>query len=169
MSELLSFYKLSSEVKTPTFATTGSAAFDLRAFFDGTAIKGYDEYNEEFLATTAPDNALLLLPQKRYMIPTGLIFDIPNGYRMDVNVRGSIGLKKGLSLANDTGITDWDYVKELYIFLINLSKSAILMQNGERIAQAKLAKNETYDLFELPAPPQQKTERNGGYGSTGEK
>ena len=56
----LGYYKLSREVKDPIFATAGSAAFDLRVFLDGTAVKGYNEFNEEFLTETAPDNKLLI-------------------------------------------------------------------------------------------------------------
>jgi len=166
---ILGIYRLSQKVIIPTFATPGSAAFDLRVFLDGTAVKGYNEYNEEFLTDTAPDNKLLLSPGRRYMVPTGLILDIPEGYRIDVNIRGGTGLKKGLCLANDTGIVDWDYVQELFVLVLNASKTSILLENGERIAQAKLERVEPVELFEMPAPPSQKTSRDGGFNSTGIK
>jgi dUTP pyrophosphatase len=116
-----------------------------------------------------PDNKLLILPNWRYKLPTGLIFDIPENYRLDVNLRGGTALKKGLCLTNSTGIIDWDYVQELFVCVVNVSKAAVLLENGERIAQVKLEKVENMLLMEARNPPQQKTERNGGFNSTGVK
>lgn len=153
---ILGYYKLSNLVKNPKFATVGSAAFDVCLFFDGTAILAYDEFNREVLVDTAPDNKLLLLPHWRYKLPTGLIFDIPEGYRLDVNIRGGTGLKGGLCLANDTGRIDWDYIQELYVFVLNASKAAVLLDDGEKFAQIKLEKIEPIKLSELEEPPIQK-------------
>ena len=103
------------------------------------------------------------------MVPTGLIFDIPEGFRLDVNIRGGTGLKKGLCLANDTGIVDWDYTNETYVLVLNTSKTSVLLENGERIAQAKLEEVVPVKMFELTLPPARKTERDGGFNSTGTK
>ena len=167
--EVLGFYKLSNQVVTPTFATEGSAAFDLRAFLDGTAVKAYNRYNDTFLAGVGPDNKLSVLPGCRYMVPTGLILDIPEGYYVTVNIRGGTGLKSGLMLANNTGIVDGDYTQELFVLVSNTSQVIVVLENGERIAQAKLEKVNRTVLLEIPAPPGQKTSRNGGFNSTGKK
>jgi dUTPase len=39
--------------------------------------------------------------------------------------------------------------------------------HGDRIAQAELVKCEIYDILETSEKPIQKTDRNGGFGSTG--
>jgi dUTP pyrophosphatase len=166
-NEHLGFYRLSHHVHIPTYATPGSAAFDLRAFFDGTAVKTYTDENIMTLTELDPQNHLYLLPSHRYMIPTGLILDIPEGYRVDVNMRGGTALKKGLALTNDTGIIDWDYVQELYILVTNTTNTVVTVENDERIAQAKLEKVIPVHLFEDHTPPSQKTSRNGGFSSTG--
>ena len=165
----LGFYKLSNLVITPEFATLGSAAFDIRLFLEGTAIEAYDEFNTPVFVDITEDNKLFIVPNWRYKLPTGLIFDIPEGYRLDINLRGGTAFKMGLILSNGTGIVDWDYVNELYIPVTNTSRSSFLLENGDRIAQAKLEKNENYNLSELENPPNQKTERNGGFHSTGVK
>jgi dUTP pyrophosphatase len=165
----LGFYRLSERVELPRYATEGSAAFDLKAFFDGTAIKAYSDYNEELLVDVAPDNKLFVLPGYRYIIPTGLILDIPEGYKVNVNIRGGTATKRGILLANSTGIIDSDYVNELFIVILNATKTNILIENGERLAQAMLEKVNDFCGKELDNPPQQKTTRQGGFNSTGVK
>ena len=44
----------------------------------------------------------------RVLVPTGLIFDIPEEYYLKVYTRSSSPLKNGLMLANSTGIIDSD-------------------------------------------------------------
>lgn len=166
-NEHLGFYRLSHQVHIPTYATPGSAAFDLRAFFDGTAVKTYTDENISTLTELDPENNLYLLPNYRYMIPTGMILDIPEGFRVDVNMRGGTALKKGLALTNDTGIIDWDYVQELFILVTNTTNTVVRVENGERIAQAKLEKVVPVHLFEEHTPPAKKTIRIGGFNSTG--
>jgi dUTP pyrophosphatase len=42
-------------------------------------------------------------PQERALIPTGLIFDIPEGYSIRIHPRSGMALKYGLILANCRG------------------------------------------------------------------
>lgn len=165
----LGVYRLSEEVVLPTFATESSAAFDLRAFLDGSPVEAFNEHNELELIEVHVDNKLPLFPGWRYKIPTGLIFDIPEGYWLSVNMRGGTAWKKGLSLANDTGIVDEDYVQETFVLVHNTTKTLVLIENGERIAQAKLERTVATDLEDLALPPEQKTSRAGGFNSTGTK
>ncbi len=39
--------------------------------------------------------------------------------------------------------------------------------NGDRICQAELVEKVYHSLLEIQEPPTQKTERDGGFGSTG--
>jgi len=171
-NKYLKYYKLSNEVIDPFFATEGSAAFDLKAFFDGTAVLGYTVDNQLMLTNIRNDgdtNFLEIKPCYRYKIPTGLIFDIPEGFKMNVNLRGGTAYKKGLILSNSTGIIDWDYVQELFIVVTNTTNSIVIVENGERIAQAYLEKVIPTELVCMQTPPGQKTSRNGGFNSTGVK
>lgn len=81
-------------------------------------------------------------------------------------VRSSVALKKGLTLANSTGIIDSDYVDPLFVVLHNVSDTLVLLKNGERIAQGMLQKTLKYSISETKTKPEQKTDRDGGLGST---
>ena len=45
----------------------------------------------------------------------------------------------------------------------------VLIENGERIAQGELVKTLSYSIEETKDVPEQKTNRVGGFGSTGVK
>ena len=57
------------------------------------------------------DGKIQINPRERALIPTGLIFDIPKGCQF-VYIHGQVlTLKQGLTLANNVGIIDSDYVE----------------------------------------------------------
>ena len=101
------------------------------------------------------------------LIPTGLTLDIPKGYSVRLHVRSSVALKKGLLLANSTGIIDSDYVDPLYFMLVNAGNTARQIFSDERYVQAELIKTLNHSLEEISEAPEQKTDREGGFGSTG--
>ena len=49
----------------------------------------------------------------------------------------------------------------------NASADTVRIWHGDKIAQGELVKNETYEMSETEIMPEQKTERVGGFGSTG--
>ncbi len=72
----LEYFKLHPDVVEPDFATSGSACFDIRAHLcDGETIKTYSN-----AFSTVKDGVLHLTPGARALIPTGVVFNIPNGY-----------------------------------------------------------------------------------------
>ena len=165
----LKYYKLSSSVKDPVFATEGSACFDLHAFIPvGTKIKVYTSHGKVD-RTSDPGGNFLLEKGHRALIPTGLIFDIPLGWAVKLYARSGTALKKGLSLANSVGVIDSDYVDPVFAILENKSNHSILIKNESRICQAQMEMVRRYHLEEIHVPPLQKTDRDGGFGSTGTK
>lgn len=63
---------------------------------------------------------------------------------------------------------DSDYVDPLMIPVINLSDiQSIVINNNDRIAQGELVQLKQYNIEEISSPPEQKTDRDGGFGSTG--
>jgi dUTP pyrophosphatase len=110
---------------------------------------------------------LLLRPGHRYLIPTNLILDIPEGFSVRIHPRSGLALKQGLTLINCEGVIDSDYVEPIYITLLNLSDSPVEISDGDRVAQAELVRSETYEIEEVNTPPARKTSRVGGFGSTG--
>ena len=165
----LNYYKLHPEVTAPEFATKGSACFDVRAHIpNGAKVKIYDEFgNNDSINCT---NGVFTLEHNwRAMIPTGLIFDIPEGWVIKLYARSGLAFKHGLILANSVGIIDSDYVDPVFIIVQNTTNKYITIKNGTRICQGEMTAVPKYKLNEIPLPPIQKTDRDGGFGSTGTK
>lgn len=170
---MLKFYKLYPDVEAPGFATCGSACFDLRAHLRGTpAVQAWDPDNKiislpvVFGLNNGPIS-VVIPPLHRISIPTGIIFDIPEGHSVRVHARSGLALKQGLVMVNAEGIVDSDYVEESRLLMQNLSAVPITVNHGDRVAQAELIKDLEYSLDEVSERPAQKTTRAGGFGSTG--
>lgn len=133
----------------PEYATSGSAGFDLRANIS---------------------EPVTLSPLERKLIPTGLFFEIPEGYEGQIRPRSGLSLKKGITVLNSPGTLDSDYRLEAGVILINLSNQEANIEPGERIAQMIISKHEKAE-FEILHDLEtfSKTNRSGGFGSTGTK
>jgi dUTP pyrophosphatase len=129
----------------PQYETAGSAGMDLRA------------------AIEAP---ITLAPLERRLIPTGLIFHIPEGYEVQLRARSGLSIKHGITLVNGIGTIDSDYRHEVKVALINLGQEPYTIQPAERICQAVIA-----PVTQLPIEVLSETftleSRQGGFGSTG--
>ena len=167
LQQRLGVYCLHDDVEAPALATEKSACFDLKAYLKKSKIIiGYNQYNHK-KEIILRDNSLEMIPKWRYLIPTGMIFDIPNGYYIKVHPRSGNALKKGLITANNTGIIDEDYVEECNCIMINMADDPIIVEHGDRVAQAELRRTESYVIETMTKKPGQKTDRDGGFGSTG--
>ena len=111
-------------------------------------------------------SSVSLEPLERTVIPTGLIFEIPEGFELQVRPRSGLSLKKGLCVPNSPGTIDADYRGELQVIVINLSNQSLDIEDQQRIAQVVLcpvfqARMEWADQLSA-------TQRGaGGFGSTG--
>ena len=166
--EPLGFYKLDPIVKEPFFATKGSACFDLHAYIPET---GTYSVNQDTLNRTIErpikDGTIQIFCMERVLVPTGIVFDIPEGYSVRLHSRSGLAWKDGLYLTNCEGIIDSDYVDPVFAMMTNISQSPKVINNGDRICQAELVETLQHDLTEIKEPPTQKTQRDGGFGSTG--
>ena len=166
---ILKYYKMNEDVTPPKFATDGSACFDICANIEeNVPITVYRMSNLK--VKVKPDNIRFrIAPADRVLVPTGLIFDIPEGHSVRLHARSSISLKKGLIIPNGEGIIDSDYYHQTYVMLYNASADEVLIKDGDRIAQGELIKTYEYEIKETEDIPEQKTNRVGGFGSTGVK
>lgn len=172
MSSDLRYYKLNPEVKDPYRATSGSACFDLYSFLpDESEVTVYrNDFEEtEKVTRVVKLKRVPINPKERILIPTGLILDIPKGYSVRLYPRSSLALKQGLTLANNVGIIDSDYVEPVFAMIFNMSGYVKYINHEERICQAELFKDQPHVLEEVLERPERKTERDGGFGSTGKK
>lgn len=129
----------------PSYATAGSAGMDLMASMEGPVTLG---------------------PLERYLIPTGLFIELPEGYEAQVRPRSGLAVKYGLTVLNSPGTIDSDYRGEIKVVLVNLSNQPQTIQPGERIAQMVIGKVE--QVAWEPATAIAATQRNqGGFGHTG--
>ncbi|MCK9219292.1 MAG: dUTP diphosphatase [Bacteroidales bacterium] len=131
----------------PGYETLFSAGMDLRANLD---------------------TDIVLQPMERVLIPTGFFMEIPQGYEAQIRPRSGLAIKYGITVLNTPGTIDADYRGEIKIILINLSKEAFLIKDGERIAQMVIASHARADWVEVEVL--EETERGaGGFGHTGNK
>lgn len=175
-STVLKYHKMYMDVPDVSFATQQSACADVRAYF-GTRermFKVYDSKNNlmqymAFQLFTGDTHHTILNPGDRAMIPTGIILDIPVGYSVRVHPRSGLSLKSGICLSNAQGIIDSDYVEQLYITILNVSDKEVRIDHGDRIAQLELVQHPAYTIEATTQRPQRKTDRVGGFGSTGKQ
>ena len=149
--------KLHPNAKTPTYATDGSAAFDLYAL------------------TVNGSHQLRSLVTEGYPVlcDTGIAFELPPGYGMFILSRSGQGFKFDTRLSNCIGLLDFDYRGAAQVKLVcdqdvPDDKPPFDVAPGDRIAQAVI----------LPIPRVEfsvvdqlsDTERGAnGFGSTGQK
>ena len=102
------------------------------------------------------------------MIPTGLVFEIPHGYEIQVRPRSGLAAKHGISLVNTPGTIDADYRGEVKVIMINLGNEPFTIKRGERIAQAVAAP--VYEVNYCEVHKVSDTDRGaGGFGHTGKQ
>lgn len=130
--------------QVPTYATPGSAGADVRAFCPGVRI--------------------VVKPDQVAMVPTGLKLGIPEFTGLYILPRSGMGKKK-FTIPNAPGLLDSDYTDELMVLIHNETNEDLVINNGDRIAQIVLI--DTYQMQFEEVDALAKTERKGGFGSTG--
>ncbi len=105
-------------------------------------------------------------PFGRALVPTGLAFEIPVGYEIQVRPRSGLAIKKGVTCLNTPGTIDAGYRGEVCVILYNASDVEVTVKPGDRIAQAVLAKVERIE-WEEAEKLEESARGEGGFGSTG--
>jgi dUTP pyrophosphatase len=112
------------------------------------------------------ENPLTIAPGASAMVPTGLSFEIPVGYEIQVRPRSGLAAKKSVTVLNTPGTIDADYRGEVKVILINLGSEPFIIQDQDRIAQCVLCPVFQADLVLVNELSD--TQRGaGGFGSTG--
>lgn len=109
----------------------------------------------------------LIIPAGRsVMVPTGLFFEIPQGYEVQVRPRSGLAAKNGVTVLNTPGTIDSDYRGEIKVILINLGAADFTVNSGDRIAQMVIAPV-TQAAFTITDSLSETERGSGGFGSTG--
>ena len=119
-------------------------------------------------ASLPEEGKLVLLPGSRVLVPTGLSFEIPSGYEVQIRPRSGLSLKTNLLVVNSPGTIDSDYRGEVKIILGNFGNTEEVIEHGDRVAQMVLSPV-TQANFELASNLSETDRGAGGFGSTGKK
>ncbi len=129
----------------PEYKTKGAAGADLCALLE----------------------APVTIPAGKFaMIPTGLFFEIPEGYEVQVRPRSGLAAKNGVTVLNTPGTIDSDYRGEIKVILINLGNADFTINSGDRIAQMIISPV-TQAAFTISDKLSETERGSGGFGSTG--
>lgn len=130
----------------PHYASAGASGADVRAHIE---------------------RELLLPPGASCKVPTGLTFEIPDGYEIQVRPRSGLALHSQITVLNTPGTIDADYRGELCVILINHGREPFCIIPRMRIAQLVVAPviRATFTLNGLPLAATGRG--SGGFGHSG--
>ncbi len=135
----------SGGARVPEYRSAGAAGADLRALL------------------RAP---VRLEPGQRMAIPTGLRLEIAAGHEGQIRPRSGLALERGLTCLNSPGTIDSDYRGEILVIMINLGREAVMISDGDRIAQLVVAPVARAEFLSVDSLAE--TLRGAeGFGSTG--
>jgi dUTP pyrophosphatase len=142
----LGYKKLHPDAVTPKYNYESDSGFDLHSVVD----------------TEIP-------PLKKVLIPTGLSFDINDGYEIQVRSKSGLALKQGLMVLNSPGTVDNGYTGEVQVIVFNTNNYAVSIPKGMKIAQAVLCPvvNGGWVRLEETKQTINKDRNENGFGSTG--
>ena len=141
--KIVKIKRFDKEVPLPEYKTHGAGAFDLCARI-----------------------GVEIPPKEFKYVPLNVAIGTPPGYFLMLVARSSTH-KKGLLPANGIGIIDPDYCgdcDEIKSAYYNFTDQPVLIERGERIAQAMLVK---FVRAEWEEVDMMNHETRGGFGTTG--
>ena len=143
----LKYFKTKDGVKTPEYNYPTDSGFDF--------------YSQ--------DEDYTLKPLQRKLFSTGLAFDIPAGYELQIRTKSGLAINQGLMVLNSPGTVDNGYTDEVKAIIINLSDQDVTVKKGMKICQGILSPVvEGKHVNLVPMPEKANKDRNEkGFGSTG--
>jgi dUTP pyrophosphatase len=125
----------------------------------------------DFRANLSDDEIVVIKPMERKLILTGLYFEVPRGYELQVRPRSGLALKNGITVLNTPGTVDSNYRGEVKIILINLGNEDFTVNSGDRIAQGVISPvlDKMWGELNKVSVLNKSNREKGGFGSTGIK
>lgn len=142
----LGFNKLHLDAVTPSYNYPSDSGFDLYSVEDIT-IEGLG----------------------RGLVPTGLSFDIKDGYEIQVRSKSGLAINQGLMCLNSPGTVDNGYTGEVKVIIFNTNKEPFTITKGMKVAQAVLCPvvNGGWVYLDEKNEVTKKDRNDNGFGSTG--
>jgi dUTP pyrophosphatase len=137
-------------VAVPKYMTEGAVGFDITI--------------NESVTLRADEIMYQTITKYPVIVGTGLRFEIPEGYELEIRTRSGLGFKDDVICHN--GTIDSDYRGELKLKLWNLGNRHVYLTKGDRVAQGIIKKVEKVEFLEVEELST--TDRGtGGFGHTG--
>lgn len=142
----LGYHKLNPDAVTPKYNYPSDSGFDLHSVED-----------------------LEIPPFGRILVPTGLSFDIKDGYEIQVRSKSGLAIKQGLMVLNSPGTVDNGYNGEIQVIIFNTNNYIVTIPKGMKVAQAVLCPVVNGKWVELVenSDVTEKDRGDNGFGSTG--
>jgi dUTP pyrophosphatase len=142
----LKYKKLNPEAKDPFYNYPSDSGFDLYA-----------------------TQTVYITKFGRALVPTGLSFDIKDGYEIQVRSKSGLAINQGLMVLNSPGTVDNGYTGEVQVIIFNTNDFAYTIEKGTKIAQAVLCPvvNGKWVNLEETEEEINKDRNENGFGSTG--
>ena len=144
--QILGYTKLNPDAIDPSYNYISDSGFDL--------------YSTE---------EIVVNPLGRALIPTGLAFDIKDGYEIQVRSKSGLAINQGLFVLNSPGTVDSGYQGEIKVILFNTTNERVKIEKGQKVAQAVLCPvigGRWVDLVKV-SEIKEKDRNSNGFGSTG--
>ena len=121
---------------------------------------GFDLYSSEEVVIPSLGRAL---------VPTGVNFQIPKDFEIQIRPKSGLALNYGLTVLNTPGTIDEGYTGEVKVIVFNTSSESVTITKGMKIAQAVVARCITGRWVILEKAEKIKSGDRGdnGFGSTG--
>jgi len=112
---------------------------------------------------------IVVPPLGRALVPTGLKFDIDDGYEIQVRTKSGLAINQGLMVLNSPGTMDNGYTGECKVPVFNTNQTPFNITTGMKVAQAVLCpvvNGRWVELIEMDEILE-KDRGDKGFGSTG--
>ena len=121
---------------------------------------GFDLYSSE---------EIILPPLGRALVPTGIRFDIPEDFEIQVRSKSGLAINQGLMVLNSPGTVDQGYTGEVKVIVFNVNQTEFTITKGMKIAQAVVSRctgGKWVNLVKIDKI-NNKDRNENGFGSTG--
>ena len=108
-------------------------------------------------------------PFGRVLVPTGLSFDIQDGYEIQVRTKSGLAINQGLMVLNSPGTVDNGYTGEVKGIIFNTNPTEVKIPKGMKFGQAVVCPvvNGAWVELNQVAKINKKERGSNGFGSTG--
>ncbi len=109
---------------------------------------------------------IVIFPNERLLVSTGIAFALPENFEVQIRPRSGRAINDGLTVLNTPGTVDEGFTGEVKVILINLGDKKIVINKGDKIAQAVVSFVPSAKLHIVSDIPF--TDRgSNGFGSSG--